>query len=67
MKRLLVVGPIAEREIVSAARWYEQREAGLGQAFIDETLRAFDEIEEAPEIYPRLRGSYHRKLLDRFP
>jgi len=52
---------------VSAARWYEEREIGLGQAFIDEVLRAFDEIEAAPQSFPKLRGTYHRKLLDRFP
>ena len=41
MKRPLVVGPVAEREIVTSARWYEARELGLGRAFVDEVLRAF--------------------------
>jgi hypothetical protein len=36
---LLVLGPIAEREVEVAARWYEAREVGLGRAFIDELLR----------------------------
>lgn len=39
MKRALVVGPIAEREIEAAARWYEEREATLGSAFIDEVVQ----------------------------
>ena len=67
MKRALVVGPIAEREIVTAARWYEARQLGLGRAFIEEVLRALDAIEEAPESFPTLREPYRRKLLDRFP
>lgn len=67
MKRVLVIGPVAEREIEATARWYEAREAGLGQAFIRELLRAFDEIEAQPNSFPALASTYRRKLLDRFP
>lgn len=56
MKRPLVVGPIAEREVEAAARWYEARELSLGRAFVDEVLRAFDAVEAEPEIYPVLRA-----------
>ena len=52
MKRILVVGPIAEREIEATARWYEAREPGLGEGFIVELLRALDDIEERPESFP---------------
>ena len=67
MKRVLVVGPIAEREIETTARWYEAREPGLGEGFIVELLRAPDDIEAQPEAFPVLAGAYRRKLLDRFP
>jgi plasmid stabilization system protein ParE len=67
VKRRLVVGPIAEREVEEAARWYEARAKGLGQAFVDEVLRVFDAIEEGPEDFPLLRDPYRRKLLQRFP
>jgi plasmid stabilization system protein ParE len=67
VKRPLVVGPIAEREVEEAARWYEARELGLGRAFVHEVLRAFDAIEAEPESLPFLRAPYRRKLLDRFP
>ena len=67
MKRSLVLGPIAEREVEVAARWYEAREVGLGQAFIDELLRCLDLIEAEPETFPFLREPYRRRLLDRFP
>ena len=67
MKRPLVVGPIAEREVEESAHWYEAREFGLGQSFVDEVLQAFDAIEAGPETFPFLRAPYRRKLLDRFP
>jgi hypothetical protein len=54
VKRVLVVGPIAEREIEATARWYEAREPGLGEGFIVELLRALDDIEERPESFPVL-------------
>jgi plasmid stabilization system protein ParE len=65
--RPVVVGPIAEREVEHAARWYEARVEGLGQAFVEEVLRAFVAIEAGPETFPFLREPYRRKLLDRFP
>lgn len=67
MTRPVVVGPIAEREVVAAARWYESRELGLGAAFVDEVLRTFDLIEQEPENVPFLRAPYRCKRLDRFP
>jgi plasmid stabilization system protein ParE len=67
VKRPLIVGRFAEREVEAAARWYEGRELGLGRAFVDEVLRAFDAIEDEPERFPLLRDPYRRKLLDRFP
>jgi plasmid stabilization system protein ParE len=67
VKRSLVVGPIAEREIIAAAHWYEAREPGLGSAFVDEVLFSLDLIEEQPETFPFLREPYRRKLLERFP
>ena len=67
MTRTLVVGPKAENEIEEAARWYEERETGLGQAFVDEVLRALEVVGEAPDTFPFLRDPYRRFLLDRFP
>jgi plasmid stabilization system protein ParE len=67
VRRPLVLGPIAEREIETAARWYEARELGLGPAFVAEVLHALDAIEAEPDIFPFLRRPYRRKLLDRFP
>jgi plasmid stabilization system protein ParE len=63
----LVVRDAAEAEIVEAARWYEQRSAGLGREF----LRAVDvtraEITRMPERYALVGGPARRALLRRFP
>ena len=67
MKRPVVVGPIAEREVEEAARWYEERCVGLGKAFIDDVLHILKAIEDAPELSPFLREPYRRRLLYRFP
>lgn len=67
MSRVLVVGPAAEREVEAAARWYEEQAAGLGRAFVDEVIAAFEAIENAPERYALLREPYRRTLLVRFP
>jgi plasmid stabilization system protein ParE len=63
----LVIAPAAEREVKAAARWYEEQATGLGQAFVNSVIFAFDAIENSPETFPLLREPYRRKLLDRFP
>jgi plasmid stabilization system protein ParE len=67
VSRPLVVGPLAEREVEAAARWYDEQAPGLGRDFIHEVLAAFDAIESAPELCPVLSEPYRRKLLERFP
>ncbi len=67
MKHRLVLGPSAQREIEEAARWYEARQQGLGQAFIHEVLAALEAIASEPNSFPLLSAPYRRKLLDRFP
>jgi plasmid stabilization system protein ParE len=47
----LVVRPIAVSDAVQAANWYESRQAGLKQRFLDETYSAFQRVARAPESY----------------
>jgi len=63
----LVVRDAAERDIVEAARWYEQRSAGLGTEFLRAVDVTFAEITRMPERYPLVRGQARRALLRRFP
>ncbi len=57
----------AEQDLDEAAHWYERQQEGLGGAFLDEVLEAFDRIRENPLVYPVLHRAIRRALLHRFP
>ncbi len=59
--------PEAQRDIQDAAQWYEDREAGLGTAVIEEIDAAFRRIEAGPERYPVSYRGLRRALVRRFP
>ena len=54
-------------ELQSAYSWYEQRQEGLGDAFLDELDAAIERIEANPNQYPRVRSAFRRCLTKRFP
>lgn len=54
-------------DLQEAATWYEERRDGLGLAFLDEVLAAFDAIEERPAHYPIVHRQIRRALMHRFP
>lgn len=56
------VGP----ELAAAAKWYEQRRAGLGHALIEETHRALESIEKSPARWPLWPGIEHVPPIRRF-
>jgi hypothetical protein len=63
---------VAQDEAREAARWYEERQAGLGQDFLDELGRALQTIETRPGHFcqlqlPRSRREVRRCLMPRFP
>jgi toxin ParE1/3/4 len=57
----------AEQDLAAAASWYEQQRVGLGHAFLDETLAAFELIADQPLVYPIIYRDLRRALLPRFP
>ncbi len=62
----------AEDEAQEAARWYEERENGLGFEFLDELSDVLQTIERRPRNFPRVEGigptrEVRRMLLGRFP
>lgn len=63
----LRVGPEARLEILETARWYEEREAGLGTKFIAELDKALKRLELGPERYQVLYREMRRALMRRFP
>ncbi|SDS32396.1 type II toxin-antitoxin system RelE/ParE family toxin [Opitutus sp. GAS368] len=63
----MLVRPAAEADLAAARDWYEQRRAGLGLEFLDETARALHELKQEPER-PRLYyRNFRRVFLRRFP
>ena len=48
MKRRTFVRPEAQTDIREAARWYEDREAGLGLRFIREIRTSLELISQSP-------------------
>ncbi|MEO7191918.1 MAG: type II toxin-antitoxin system RelE/ParE family toxin [Vicinamibacterales bacterium] len=67
MNRPVVFRPQAERELLDAERWYEDRKPGLGRDF----RRALDEVlarvAVLPLSFPKVHGDKHRALVPRFP
>ncbi len=63
----LRIRPEARLEILQAARWYEEREAGLSAAFIAELDAAFMRLELGQEQYQVLHRNLRRALTRRFP
>lgn len=63
----LVHHPAIETELVTAARFYEQRLPGLGCDFLDEFERGIAAIVASPLTWRLVRGDKRRHLMRRFP
>jgi plasmid stabilization system protein ParE len=59
--------PLARREMLRAARWYERRAQGLGDRFLDEVRLALIAMREYPLSGSPVNLLFRRKLLDTFP
>jgi plasmid stabilization system protein ParE len=59
--------PLARREMLRAAQWYERRAQGLGDRFLDEVRLALLAIRDYPLSGSPLNLQFRRKLLDTFP
>ena len=69
MTRRLIIRPEAESDIIDAAVWYENRDAGLGLEIADEVHAAIKRALEHPRAHMllRKRPEVHRILAQRFP
>lgn len=67
MKRLLFLRPEAERDLVAARDWYDQKRLGLGDEFLDAVALALLELETQAEINRLYHRDFRRALLRRFP
>jgi plasmid stabilization system protein ParE len=67
MKRRTFVRPEAQTDIRDAARWYENREMGLGLRFLRETRTSLEHITNNPVRFPIVGEDVRRALLHKFP
>jgi plasmid stabilization system protein ParE len=63
----LQIHPLAEAELAAAARFYEARLHGLGEAFLVELGRCFDRVRSFPESGTRRYGRFRQWRVRRFP
>jgi toxin ParE1/3/4 len=63
----VIVSAIAQRDIDTAAAWYENRKDGLGIEFLDRVAETLERIETNPEGYAEGYRGLRRANLDQFP
>lgn len=63
----VVSHPEADEELEAAAVWYEERQPGLGDAFLDEFERTLRRIVATPERWRKIRGDNRKLNFHRFP
>ena len=67
MNRPVLFRPAAEREMLEAEAWFEERQLELGRRFraaVDETI---ERVRELPLAFPVVHGQKRRALVSRFP
>jgi toxin ParE1/3/4 len=67
MKRRTFVRPEAQTDIKETARWYEDRESGLGLRFLREIRTSLEHISDNPSMFPIIEEDVRRALIHKFP
>jgi plasmid stabilization system protein ParE len=69
MSWTVVVRPEASDDVTQAADWYDERQEGLGDQFVEEVLRVYDALAINPHLNSRrdLRKNVRWRFPDRFP
>jgi len=63
----IVSHPEADQELEAAALWYEERQPGLGDDFLDEFTTTLRRIAAEPERWRKIRGENRKLNFNRFP
>jgi hypothetical protein len=63
----VVSHPEAGQELEAAALWYEERQLGLGEDFLNEFERTLRRIVANPERWRKIQGENRRLNFQRFP
>lgn len=67
MKYTLEVKEEANREIIEAYLYYEEKRAGLGEEFLEHLDTYFERITTNPKHFPQKRKPYREAFIKRFP
>lgn len=60
--------PLARRELMTAARYYEEEWAGLGETFLKAVREGITSVTDQPYTWPVIRGRIRRRVLtSRYP
>lgn len=57
----------ARYEILEAWEWYEDRQEGLGDRFINQINLKIEQVIQTPERYPEKKRSFREAKIDVFP
>jgi len=63
----VVSHPEAHKELEAAALWYEERQQGLGEAFLDQFERTLRRIVAEPQRWHKILGDNRKLNFHRFP
>ena len=61
-----VIAPEADQDIAEAYAWYESRQVGLGEEFLNCVDACVEGTLRSPEMYPVVYKDYRRALVRRF-
>jgi len=67
MTHPLILRPEAEKDLLDAYQWYDERGAGLGQRFLESVERTLAQIEREPHVFAELHEGIRRALTRTFP
>jgi toxin ParE1/3/4 len=67
MSWLVLLHTEAEKDLIAARDWYDQKRPQLGDEFLDEVAIAIQQLENAPEREGLYFHNFRRVLLRRFP
>ena len=67
MKRRVIFRPAAEREMLEAERWFEERQSALGQRFRDSVDATIERMRQFPLAFQQVHGDKRRAIVPHFP
>ncbi len=67
MNRQVIFRPAAEREMLEAERWFEERRPDLGRRFRDSVDATIERIRQFPLASPKVHGDKRRAMIAHFP